>query len=108
MNYPTIGKGTDLTGMRFGELTVLRKADPVRGNVRGKCWVCQCDRGEVVTIPGNDLYRGYKRNCGTHYSCRYDAGAGVKCRNQECASCGWNPKVAKARTQEIMRAMEEM
>lgn len=55
----------DLTGMKFGKLTVLERAENDRfGNVR---WVCQCDcygPNSIVTVRGYDLKSGKTKGCG--------------------------------------------
>lgn len=51
----------DLTGMRFGRLTVIE-----RDNNKGTktMWKCRCDCGNVVTKCGSDLKIGDVRSCG--------------------------------------------
>ena len=62
----------DLTGKRFGNLTVIRR---IPGSIKGKVkWECQCDCGNVVNIQGWDLKRRINNSCGCvkpkpkHYS----------------------------------------
>lgn len=51
----------DLTGMRFGKLTVLRRAD--YNDSQGKpVWVCRCDCGMVKDVTGASL-RGGAKSC---------------------------------------------
>ena len=52
----------DLTGQRFGKLTVLR-CTPARkqGSV---LWACQCDCGNIVLVKANDLTKGQTKSCG--------------------------------------------
>jgi hypothetical protein len=58
-------KVVDLTGKRFGRLTVVRQAGTVRNGEkgRGKTWLCICDcgkekisRGQVLTHAGGGKY----------------------------------------------------
>lgn len=53
----------DLTGQRFGKLTVLRLSPIRRG---GHCyWVCQCDCGSpLIEVGGTHLTRGDTCSCG--------------------------------------------
>lgn len=52
----------DITGQRFGRLTVsTRGPDSPSGNAR---WVCRCDCGELRLVVGTDLRRGHHRSCG--------------------------------------------
>lgn len=52
----------DLTGLRFGRLTVIERA----GNNKQKraTWRCQCDCGIEVVVASNDLINGDTRSCG--------------------------------------------
>lgn len=52
----------DLTGKRFGMLTVLRRADYNKG--KNVVWVCKCDCGNVVDKVGNYLKTGDTLSCG--------------------------------------------
>src|SRR5258708_2810752 len=61
------GKRRDLTGERFGRLTVLAFA----GNAcEGKrqapvgMWMCRCECGTEKPIKGANLYRGLIQSCG--------------------------------------------
>ena len=55
---------TDLTGRRFGRLTVLSQS-PNRyvpgGNVQ---WYCKCDCGATIEVRGDNLLRGHTNSCG--------------------------------------------
>lgn len=54
----------DLTGQRFGRLTVIRRAP--RG-YKGKThafWVCDCDCGQTSIVDGVKLRSGHTRSCG--------------------------------------------
>lgn len=49
----------DLTGKKFGELEVLRKA-----TVKRNWWVARCSCGNKVTLPAHKLHSGNNRSCG--------------------------------------------
>ena len=150
----------DITGQRFGKLTVIEKA-PNKPGVKGQQWRCLCDCGKETIGRGPDLRKGDKKSCGClqkkaydkikpceycgnpvsrddarfcsrscaglaryypdgnkmihrievdesydlkkvngRYKCRYQRF--VSCTDRDCANCGWNPEVAKARTKAIM------
>ena len=58
----TQGPKVDLTGQRFGRLTVERFETQ---NARGQSlWQCRCSCGAVTTVHGYNLKRGYTRSCG--------------------------------------------
>lgn len=56
-------RGTDLSGQRFGRLTVLDKANDrmKNGAVR---WICRCDCGKSATVSGQSLRNGVSTSCG--------------------------------------------
>jgi hypothetical protein len=55
----------DLTGQRFGRLTVLRRApDRRRGVPR---WECHCDCGRAVVVQGCHLPNGHTKSCGCRW-----------------------------------------
>ena len=56
------GQYEDLTGQRFGKLTVRSLADKdASGTIR---WNCICDCGESITVPAGQLKGGYRKSCG--------------------------------------------
>ena len=57
-----MGEVIDLTGKRFGRLTVLRQATEKQNN--RICWVCICDCGKKVIISGQSLRSGATKSCG--------------------------------------------
>lgn len=56
-----MGAFEDLTGKRYGMLTVLHRA-PNKG--RGTAWACRCDCGGYIETRGADLKDGRVRSCG--------------------------------------------
>ena len=52
----------DLTGNRFGELTVLGLAE--RHNAGHIAWQCRCDCGAVCVVLGVRLRHGRTKSCG--------------------------------------------
>lgn len=57
------GSAVDLTGARFGRLTVLGLTDRVASD-RSRIWRCRCDRGALVEVPANQLQFGRYKSCG--------------------------------------------
>lgn len=55
------GKAKDLTGMRFGRLTVLEFCER-RG--RFPYWICKCDCGKTVIKSGYSMMQGNTKSCG--------------------------------------------
>ncbi|MCH5278234.1 MAG: hypothetical protein J1E60_00405 [Christensenellaceae bacterium] len=51
----------DLTGQRFGKLTVLRRAKDKNGYVQ---WLCQCDCGNLHSVDAGNLKNGSTESCG--------------------------------------------
>lgn len=66
-------KRKDLTGQKFGYLTVLREDKPRErpdGRMRRR-WLCRCECGNEVVVLGESLMGGGTRSCGcyrTQYS----------------------------------------
>lgn len=59
-------KSPDLTGKRFGRLTVIQQ-DGVYVDKNGSCqkqWLCKCDCGRTKTVLGGNLKRGKTLSCG--------------------------------------------
>ncbi len=52
----------DLTGLRFGKLTVIELADYKKGN--GAFWICKCDCENENIIHGVRLINGSIKSCG--------------------------------------------
>lgn len=51
----------DLTGLRFGRLSVLSRAKSLNGHPR---WNCVCDCGSACIVRGQGLQSGDSRSCG--------------------------------------------
>ena len=58
-----MGKFIDLTGKKFGRLTVIKRTPD---NKNGKAqWICKCDCGKTThPILGTSLTRGQTQSCG--------------------------------------------
>lgn len=66
-NYVAVGvRGMkqDLTGRRFGYLTVLGKSS--RGDARHPYWDCLCDCGNRKTVEESHLKNGHTKSCGCY------------------------------------------
>jgi len=53
----------DMSGRRYGRLTVLRLADDVNHG-HHVVWMCRCDCGVECNVSGDVLRRGESRSCG--------------------------------------------
>ena len=59
-------KEKDITGQKFGRLTVLKQAEDYifpKGQ-KATQWECQCDCGNKIIVIGNSLKRGFTKSCG--------------------------------------------
>ena len=56
----------DLSGKRFGKLTVIQRTENApRGDGRTiPAWKCRCDCGNIVTVLGYSLRNGNSKSCG--------------------------------------------
>ena len=52
----------DLTGQKFGRLTVIKNAG--RDKYRQAVWLCECDCGNTSVVNGGDLRSGNTKSCG--------------------------------------------
>lgn len=52
----------DLTGMKFGKLTVIKMTDNTKWN--DHWWLCKCDCGSFKEIAGHSLKSGNSKTCG--------------------------------------------
>ena len=59
-------KKIDLTGTRYGKLTVIEEADKYISPSGHKYtrWKCQCDCGNIIYATSNNLRRGHYKSCG--------------------------------------------
>lgn len=57
-----MGKIKDLTGQRFGRLTVIGFAGFAKN--RNAMWDCKCDCGRICTVKGGKLTSGSTKSCG--------------------------------------------
>ena len=74
----------DRTGLRYGSLTVLRRADDMFAPDKSKKkgihlivqWLCICDCGRTKVAKGTDLKSGHTTTCGRHAPSGLGARAG--------------------------------
>ena len=55
-------KFKDMTGQRFGRLTVIERDLNNKGN--GAYWLCKCDCGNIASVSGGNLRSGSTKSCG--------------------------------------------
>lgn len=55
----------DLTGEKFGRLTVIERAKDIiyPSGQKTTAWYCKCECGNVITASGSDLKRGNIKSC---------------------------------------------
>lgn len=51
----------DLTGKKFGRLTVIEKSEYNGGYI---CWLCKCECGNTTIVRGCNLKSGHTKSCG--------------------------------------------
>lgn len=57
-----MGKFLDLTGKKFGRLTVIKRTD--NGNCKQVRWICKCDCGNTHVASTASLRSGHSKSCG--------------------------------------------
>lgn len=64
-----MAKFEDLTGKRFGRLTVVKRGeDKVAGKYKYVAWECSCDCGNEAVVKTNPLKEGRIKSCGCLHS----------------------------------------
>ena len=59
-----MGAFIDLTGQKFGKLTVIERAENKNGRV---AWLCKCDCGNFTTVTSKRLRNGDTKSCGCYH-----------------------------------------
>lgn len=62
-----MNKKLDLTGQRYGILTVIKEVEGVRvgkKQVHKRRWLCRCDCGNEITVITDSLRNGNTQSCG--------------------------------------------
>lgn len=57
-----MGKFIDLSGQKYGKLTVIKRLQ--NNTHKGSVWLCKCDCGNIVNVWGNCLRSGNTKSCG--------------------------------------------
>lgn len=84
-----MGQLIDMTGMRYGRLTVKDRAPTPNGETRAY-WRCECDCGNQTVVTGKSLRNGGTKSCG--------------CLAEEWArSMGSNPEFVAIRAEKTVR-----
>lgn len=69
--YHNHSNKSDLSGMMFGKLTVIKKSKNSSEKYAQQNWICQCDCGNIITCNRQALMNGYKKDCGCVKSGKY-------------------------------------
>jgi len=62
VHEPRERKPMDLTGQRFGRLIAVENVG--KRNDKDTLWKCQCDCGNIITVPIGHLRGGHTKSCG--------------------------------------------
>ena len=82
-------KVIDLTDMTFDRLTVIERTPcPAYNSHKGTWWLCRCECGKEVVVPGTSLRRKRTRSCGC---LRSDMG---RSKLDHARQYRWKPKEA--------------
>lgn len=60
----------DLTGQRFGRLTVIKESEPkiFANGKKATMWLCKCDCGSLKAYNSQALRKGLTKSCGCYHS----------------------------------------
>ena len=53
----------DLTGKRFGKLTIIKRLESSKSG-HSSMWQCKCDCGTITKVSRNNLMNGHTKSCG--------------------------------------------
>lgn len=59
-----MSKFVDLTGQKFGKLTVIERVKSPTNSDHHAYWICKCACGNYVVVIGKDLRNNHTRSCG--------------------------------------------
>ena len=54
---------TDMSGMKFGRLTIIKEVERRNGRI---AWECKCDCGNTIVITSENLKYGHTQSCGCY------------------------------------------
>jgi hypothetical protein len=63
-----MGKAKNLTGQKFGKLTVIRDIGRLHGGV---LWECVCECGRIANVRASNLKSGDSKTCGKRRQCHH-------------------------------------
>lgn len=90
-----MGKFIDLTGMKFGRLTVLRIDFKTKTTIY---WICKCDCGTIKSIIGDSVRCGKTKSCGCY---------AIEKTNERCTKHGDSPFNGAASEYYIWKSMKD-
>ncbi len=79
-----MGRLNDLTGQRFGRLTVLYREGTLNGHA---AWMCECDCGAKKIIRSCDMVNGKSTSCGCFHN---EMVAGITRSHEQCGTRLYN------------------
>jgi hypothetical protein len=56
-------KQRELTGQRFGSLTVIQRSERKTGTNGNRAWLCQCGCGRFLVVRSDNLITGHSTQC---------------------------------------------
>lgn len=65
------GKMADISGMKFGLLTVIESTEKRAAN-GSVIWKCLCECGNFTEVPANQLIRGHTMSCGCKHQSKWE------------------------------------
>ena len=61
--YDAKRKYNDISGRKFGRLTVIEK---IKSSDAQVMWICKCECGKEIVLPSYTIWRGTVISCGCH------------------------------------------
>lgn len=88
MKIVLMSKIIDITGQKFGKLTVIKQVEkPKKFKRKESCWLVRCDCGNEKIILKNSLINGNTRSCGCIRKGLNEKGTVVNDGKKTCSRC---------------------
>ena len=95
----------DLTGQKFGRLTVIKRAENKGKRV---AWLCKCECGNEIVIIGSNLKNGSTKSCGCYKKEMYDSEEFKKIHSDKMKELWKDEDFRKMQSNQMKELSEEL
>ena len=100
-----MAKAKDLTGQKFGRLTVIKRAENKGKRV---AWLCKCECGNEIVIIGGNLKNGSTKSCGCYKKEMYDSEEFKKIHSDKMKELWKDEEFRKMQSNQMKELSEEL